>query len=100
MIKLTYSEFCDRMTEFNNEHNITTKGCGPTLIGVIVFTEDTFSKPYSLEERSYKVTNQNKAFLPHCCSNSIFGDCLDGIDLGVRLHDYIGDWKVDYCYFL
>lgn len=99
MTKLTFEELKAKMIAFNNEYNITTKGTGPVLEGVIVFTEDTFSKPYSLEERSYKVTNQNKAFLPNCFSNSIFGNSLDGSDMNVRLHDYIGDWKIDYCYF-
>jgi len=42
------------------------------------------------------VSNNNRMFQLHAFSNSLFGDCLDGIDLGVRLDLY--DWKVDYCY--
>jgi len=29
---------------------------------------------------------------------SLFGDCLDGYDLGVRLDYY--NWKIDFCYFV
>ena len=29
-------------------------------------------------------------------SNPIFAECLDGIDVGVRLDWY--DWDVEYCY--
>ena len=99
MERLTLDELQVKMIQFNREYNIKTKGAGPTISAVIVFTEDTFSKPYSLEERSYRVTNHNKAFLPDCFSNSIFGNSLDGSDKNVRLHEYIGDWTVEYCYF-
>lgn len=95
---VTFEELKEEMIKFNQENAITTKGVGPVLKAVIVFTEDTFSKPYSLEERSYKITNHNKAFIPRCFSDSIFGDSLDGSDRNVRLHNLIGDWKIDYCY--
>lgn len=75
-----------------------------TLEGVIVFTEDSFNKPYSEEERSYKVSNNtSRGLQTGKISNSIWGDCLDGKDLGVRLDIYMQEdpvWKVDYCYIL
>lgn len=99
MEKISYGEFYEKMREFNKVHNNTSKGNNKVLKGVIVFTQDSFDKTYTEVERSYEVTSDNKAFLPNMISNSIFGNCLDGIDNGVRLDLYIYDgWKIDYCY--
>lgn len=100
MDKLTWREFREKMWQFNEEHGVTAKGIGPTIYGVVVMTADSFNKPYTETERSYRCSNHNKAFIANQCSNSIFADCLDGTDDGVRLDWYIPtDWKVDYCYF-
>lgn len=100
MKKLSYSQFSDVMHEYNAKH---PEG-NPTLHGVIVFTEDSFAAPYTVRERSYKTDNHQKAFNRGMISNSIFADCLDGTDPGVRLDWYMHDesfpWKVEYCYFL
>lgn len=99
MKKISYGEFYEKMREFNKVNNNTSKGNNKVLKGVIVFTQDSFDKTYTEVERSYEVTSDNKAFLPNMISNSIFGNCLDGIDNGVRLDLYIyGGWKIDYCY--
>ena len=58
MKKMTYTEFREAMFKFNEEYPDGSK----TLYGVIVFTEDSFSKPFTETERSYKVSNDNKAF--------------------------------------
>lgn len=101
MEKITYSEFKEKMCKFNKENNVTSKGTDKKIHGVIVFTKDSFSSPYTEIERSYEVSNNNKAYISNMGSNSIFGYCLDGIDLGVRLDLYMYDgWKVDYCYFI
>ena len=98
MVKMTYGEFEDVMYNFNKEH-LDEKS---TLTGVIVFTKDSFSAPYTEAERSYRTNNHQKAFHSGMISNSIFADCLDGMDLGVRLDWYMKDeknpWKVEYCY--
>lgn len=100
--KLTWNEVCDLMREHNKQNNITRKGeDNSPLKAVVVFPENTFSKPYTEMERSYRFDSDNKAFLPSMNSNSIFGDCLDGTDNGIRLDDYIYySWKVDYCYLI
>jgi hypothetical protein len=102
--KLTWSEFEKAMWNFNKEHGYTTKGTEKRLEGVVVFTEDSFSISYSERERSYQTDSDQKAFLPNQLGYSIFGDCLDGTDLGVRLDWYMRaeemPWKVDYCYLL
>lgn len=103
MNKMTWTELVKTMRNFNKENNVTSKGIGPELNAVVVFTEDSFSKEYTEEERSYEISNQNKAFIADMISNSIFGNCLDGKDNGVRLDWYIYNeqgWKVDYCYLV
>ena len=97
MEKMTYAELRDTMFKFNEE-NPDGKS---TLYGVIVFTADSFSAPYTETERSYKVSNNNKGFQHGKISNSIYGSCLDGKDSNVRLDWYMYDekpWKVEYCY--
>ena len=65
---------------------------------VIVFTKDSFEKEYSVESRSYAFSTDNKWFMPGLCGKSLYANCLDGTDKGVRLDWYFGDWKIDYCY--
>lgn len=69
---------------------------------VIVFKEESFDKSYSELERSYMISRDNKWFKPYALGNSLFGNCLDGKDLGVRLDWYMKDeyrpWLIDYCY--
>ena len=100
MKKITWSELCKAMWKFNEEHGYTTKGNAERLRGVVVFTKDSFTKPYTEIQRSYEFTSDNKAFLPNQHSNSIFACCLDGTDDGVRIDWYMPNWKVEYCYLL
>jgi hypothetical protein len=66
---------------------------------VVVFTESSFKNPYSELVRSYKISSGDKYFDGNMGGNSLYGDCLDGVDLGVRLDHYLYEgWKVDYCY--
>lgn len=97
----TWHEARELMRKFNKERGYSTKGNKEHLYMVAVIKEDSFNEPYSLTERSYAFSNDNKAFLPNQSSNSVFADCLDGRDLGVRLDWYIPTvWKVDYCYIM
>ena len=76
------------------------------LTAHIVFTEDSFNRPYPLLGRSYIFSSDNKAFYPNMGGYSIFACCLDGSDQGVRLDWYISEegnedgWKVQDCYIL
>lgn len=90
MNKIGYSEMLDIMTKAYKD--------GENKEAVIVFTEDSFSKDYSVEQRSYVVSSNNKMFNPEALGSSLFGDCLDGTDNGVSLDLYIGKWHVEYCY--
>lgn len=97
--RMSWQELCNYLIAFNEKHNITCKGFGPKVTAVVVITEDSFDQPYTEEERSYRFTNHNKAFIPSNISRSIFADCLDYKDLGIRLDWYLGDsWKVEYAY--
>ncbi len=76
------------------------------LTAHITFTADSFEKEYSQLARTYAVSSNNKAFRPNMGGYSIFGDSLDGTDLGVRLECYMAaekapeGWQVEDCYVL
>lgn len=70
------------------------------LTAHIVYKEESWNRPYPLESRTYVVSSCNRAFEPGKISNSIFADCLDGSEFGVRLDWYKKDWIVDYCYLV
>lgn len=83
-----------------SEHEINNSDKEP-LIGRVVFTEDSFDKKYTSEQRTYEFSSRNKYFMAGKNGNSIFADCLDGKDLRIRLDWYIGiDWHVEYCYIV
>lgn len=99
MKKLTWEEFVTQMYQHNIDNNITVKGVDKhPLIGIVVYKQgDYFKQEYTETERSYRVSSDNKYFIPGQIGQSIFANCLDGIDVGVRL-DYYKNWNVDYCY--
>jgi len=107
MVKITYREMVDAFRKHNEDNNIQSKGKSNPLTGVVVITEDSFTKPYPIEARSYKTSSDNKAFISGMGGYSIYGSSLDGLDNGVRLEGYLAmenggkdGWKVDYCYLL
>lgn len=78
---------------------------GKHLRGYIVFTEDSFTAPYSELARTYRVSSDNKAFQPGMGGYSIYGSALDGTDSCVRLEQYMAverggknGWKIERCY--
>lgn len=77
------------------------------LTGYIVFSPASFEKAYSLESRTYVVSNDNKAYRPHMHGYSIFAVALDGSDAGVRLEQYMvskrggkDGWQIERCYMM
>ncbi len=61
---------------------------------VIVFSNKNFKgQNYSKKERSYVISSEAKYFDSNMIGRSLFGDCLDGKDLGVRLDLY--NWEVE-----
>lgn len=94
VVKLSFNELRDK-TDWNK--------------AVIVFSQESFSKPFTETERSYQVSSDAKYFDGSKIGNSLFGDCLDGKDLGVRLDAYMHSipedgmgkrWIPDYCYIV
>ncbi len=99
-IEMTYQELGERFWKTEKER----KG---HLTGYIVFSQDSFQKPYSLESRTYRFSSDNKAFWSKFGSRSIYADSLDGTDQNVRIDRYMKDemggpdgWKIERCYLL
>lgn len=97
-VDMTYQEMKKHFQEVEKEY-------GGHVTGYIVFSQDSFTKPYSLESRTYVVSSDNKAFQPNKGGYSIFAEALDGTDCGVRLEQYMAEefggkdgWKVERCY--
>lgn len=97
-VDMTYQEMKNRFREREKEH-------GEHLTGYIVFSQDSFTEPYSLKSRTYVVSSDNKAFQPSMGGYSIYADSLDGTDRNVRIEQYMSDerggkdgWKVERCY--
>ncbi len=92
MKKISFGELENIMMRHNSEKGYSN----PSLTGVIVYKQSNFDKPYTEQERSYRVSNSNKYFCPWMIGRSLFGDCLDGRDINVRLDWY--NWEPEYCY--
>ena len=96
-VDVTYGELCRQFREAEDK--------GEHMQGYIVFTEDSFDKPYSEFSRTYAVSSNNKAFQSGMGGYSIYGSCLDGTDPCVRLEGYMAaekggetGWKIERCY--
>lgn len=85
----------------------TVERKGEHLVGYVVFTADSFDKPYDERSRTYCISSDNKAFQPNMGGYSIYGSALDGSDPMVRLERYMAaehggekGWKVERCYVM
>lgn len=93
---MKYSELCDILCSANAEHK--------RVEAFVTFAPESFpGKEYSKIERTYLFTSDNKAFV-QAGGYSIFGDCMDGKDIGVRLERYMRDekggkdgWTIENC---
>ena len=97
-VEMTYAQMAERFREVEKSRE-------KSVIGYIVFTADSFDKPYSEEERTYVVSSNNKAFMPNMGGYSIYASSLDGSDKNVRIEQYMADvyggkdgWKIERCY--
>lgn len=102
MQKVSFSEVVAKFKQYNVENNVVygdNTNVKP-LTAVIVYKESNFDKPYTLEERSYRIQSDDGKlwFNMPSGSRSFWGDSLDGSDMRVRL-DFYSDWEIDYCYF-
>lgn len=95
-VEITFAEMRDRFCEAEKEGK-------EHLSGYIVFTSDSFDKPYDERSRTYGISSDNKAFKAGMGGYSIYGSCLDGTDPCVRLDGYMfGEhaWKIEKCYMV
>lgn len=95
-VEMTFAEMRSRFCEAENEGK-------EHLSGYIVFSQDSFDKPYDERSRTYGVSSNNKAFQAGMGGYSIFGSCLDGTDPCVRLDGYMfgeNAWKIEKCYMM
>ena len=93
-VELTYSELADRFRIAESEGK-------KHLTGYIIFSQESFNKPYDEKSRTYAVSSDNKAFKAGLGGYSIYGSCLDGSDPCVRLDGYMrgeNAWKIEKCY--
>ena len=95
-VEMIFAEMRSRFCEAENEGK-------EHLSGYIVFTQDSFDKPYDEKSRTYGINSNNKAFQSGMGGYSIFGSCLDGTDPCVRLDGYMfgeNAWKIEKCYMM
>lgn len=95
-IEMSYAELSSLFRSVNDKRL-------PAITGYIVFTADSFDKPYSEESRTYRVSSENKAYQSGMGGYSIYGSCLDGTDQCLRLDGYMrgeNAWKIEKCYML
>lgn len=98
-VEMSYPELAARFRQAERD------GTGVHLTGRIVFTEDSFDKPYPLDARTYIVSSNNKAYQPNMGGYSIYGSSVDGSDPMIRLEAYMAaekggkdGWKVERCF--
>lgn len=93
------SDIIKRFQDHNREKGyIYGYNAKDDLSAVIVYKQSNFTKEYSEVSRSYRVTNAGgKRFFVGMAGSSIFGECLDGSEGGVRLDAY--NWLIEKCYF-
>lgn len=97
-VKVSYSKMCSLFRAVEKSH-------AERVTGYVVFTDDSFTAPYSEEERTYVIHSDNKAYQPNMGGYSIYGSSLDGSDINVRLEQYMAverggknGWKIERCY--
>lgn len=95
----TKHEIIKRFREHNRTHGYHYGDHqGEEITAVIVYAQCNFTREYSEQSRSYRVSNfGGKMFFDEMCGNSIYGDCLDGSEDNIRLDAY--DWHIEKCYF-
>ena len=77
-VEMSYPQLKAHFRQAEKERNHTT--------GYIVFTDDSFDKPYTEEQRTYVVSSNNKAFIEGMGGYSIYASSLTA-----RIN--VCDWK-------
>ena len=92
--EMTYAELSSLFRTVNDRHL-------EPIVGYIVFTAESFDRPYNQEARTYAISSNNKAYQSGMGGYSIYGSCLDGSDPCLRMDGYMradDGWKIEKCY--
>lgn len=94
-MKLTFEEMANQLWDYNE------LGKKPLLKVKIVLADSNWPGKYSEQSRTYFTDSDQKAFRKSI-SYSIWADCADGSEHGVRLDWYMkpfnpSGWDVEYC---
>ena len=95
-VEMSYAELSSLFRSVNE------KGLSP-IAGYVVFSAESFEKPYNEESRTYLISSNNKAYKSGMGGYSIYGSCIDGSDQNIRLEGYMrgnNAWKIEKCYML
>lgn len=93
-VELSYREMSDVFIHANKIGHKPVRG-------YIVFDQSGFDKPYSEESRTYCISSDNKAYRPNMGGYSVYGSCLDGTDICIRMDGFIRGpqaLKIERCY--
>lgn len=88
-------EWGDIIALFREYNHIATSSARP-LTAYIVYDASNWKKIFHESSRTYAVNSWSNLFFDGKISTSLFGDCLDLSEFGVRLDWY--DWKREKCY--
>lgn len=88
-------EWDDIVSLFREYNRIVSANAKP-LTAYIVYDASNWDKPYPETSRTYAVNSWSNLFFDGKISTSLFGDCLDMSERGVRLDWY--KWKREKCY--
>ena len=94
--EMSYAELSTLFRSVNEKHL-------DHITGYVIFTKDSFDKPYNKESRTYAISSNNKAYQSGMGGYSIYASCLDGTDPCLRLDGYMrgeNAWKIEKCYMI
>lgn len=98
--RMTFPKLLETIREHNTRKNITSQfeDKFPLRCGICFKASNWPDQEYSEKSRTYLFSSDNKYFLDSQIGNSLFANCEDGSDQGVRLDWYLPKWKVEYCF--
>lgn len=81
MKEVTYSKLKEEFYDKENKY------------ALITYNQSNFDKEYNEISRTYLISSDNRCFQGGKIANSLYGSCLDGTDVCVRLDNY--NWKIE-----
>lgn len=91
-IPMEWGDIIALFREYNHTVSINAK----PLTAYIIYDASNWNKVFHENFRTYVVNSWSNLFIDDKISNSLFGNCLDLLEFGVRLDWY--NWKREKCY--